>query len=110
MKSGQLHGLTLQSVAHASEELWFQLGHHTTVHIDTWPKWDEKYLVTDTITIAVQINGKLRGEIEIAPDEAEAAVVEAAQANDKVKAHLEGQEVVKTIYVPGKIVNIVVRP
>jgi leucyl-tRNA synthetase len=94
---------------HAAEELWFQLGHHTTVNIDTWPKWDEQYLATDTITIAVQINGKLRGEIEIAPDETEANVTAAAQANDKVKTHLEGIEIVKMIYVPGKIVNIVVR-
>lgn len=94
---------------HASEELWFQLGRHTTVHIDTWPKWDEQYLATDSITIAVQINGKLRGEIEIAPDETEANVIEVAQANDKVKTHLEGHEVVKTIYVPGKIVNIVAK-
>jgi leucyl-tRNA synthetase len=93
----------------AAEELWFQLGHHMTVHKDTWPKWEEQYLVTDTVTIAVQINGKLRGEIEIAPDAAEAQVIELAQANDKVQSHLEGHEVVKTIYIPGKIVNIVAK-
>ncbi len=94
---------------HAAEELWFDLGHHTTVHVDTWPEYDEKYLAQDVITIAVQINGKLRGEIEISPKEAEAVVVDAAQANERVVTHLAGLEVVKTIYVPGKIVNIVAR-
>jgi leucyl-tRNA synthetase len=47
---------------HVAEELWFQLGHHTTVHKDTWPAYDEAYLSSDTITVVVQINGKLRGQ------------------------------------------------
>jgi leucyl-tRNA synthetase len=94
---------------HIAEELWHQLGHSTTIHHDTWPKWDEQYLVDDTITIAVQVNGKLRGEIQAAADITEADAIAAALATDRVKAHIEGQEIVKTIYVPGKIVNIVVR-
>jgi leucyl-tRNA synthetase len=94
---------------HAAEELWFDLGHHTTVHRDTWPKWEAKYLATDTITIAVQVNGKVRGEIQVAADVSEEAAVAAAHANEKVKAHIDGHEIVKNIYVPGKIVNIVVR-
>jgi leucyl-tRNA synthetase len=94
---------------HAAEELWFDLGHHTTVHRDTWPEYDEQYLATDTITVAVQINGKLRGEIEVAADAPEDEVVAAAQANEKVRTHLEGQTVIKTIYVPGKIVNLVAK-
>jgi leucyl-tRNA synthetase len=57
----------------------------------------------------VQVNGKLRGEIEVAADAPEADIVTAAQANEKVQAHTTGREIVKTIYVPGKIVNIVVR-
>jgi leucyl-tRNA synthetase len=94
---------------HAAEELWFDLGHHTSVHRDTWPKFDEKYLAQDSLTIAVQVNGKLRGEIHVAADAAEEDVVSQAQANEKVKAHTDGHEVVKTIYIHGKIVNIVVR-
>jgi leucyl-tRNA synthetase len=94
---------------HASEELWFQLGHHTTVHVDTWPKWNDEYIAQDTFTVAVQVNGKLRGEIEVAADSPEDEVIVAAKANDRVKAHLDGHEIVKTIYIPGKIVNIVVR-
>ncbi len=94
---------------HIAEELWHQLGHSSTVNRDSWPQWDEAALVEDTVTIAVQVNGKLRGEIQIAPDTAEAEVIAAATATDRVKAHTERHEIVKTIYVPGKIVNIVVR-
>lgn len=94
---------------HIAEELWFQLGHSTTVNSDTWPKWDEQYLVDDTVTIAVQVNGKLRGEIQVAADIAEADAIAAALATDRAKAHTDGLEIIKTIYVPGKIVNIVAK-
>ncbi|MGH7240751.1 MAG: class I tRNA ligase family protein, partial [Candidatus Saccharimonadales bacterium] len=93
----------------AAEELWFQLGHHTTVHKDTWPLFNEQYLTQDTITVAVQVNGKLRGEIEVAADEAEDKVIETATANERVEAHIDGHDIIKTIYIPGKIVNIVIK-
>jgi leucyl-tRNA synthetase len=93
---------------HAAEELWFQLGHHVTVHKDTWPKFDEKYLATDTITIAVQINGKLRGEVEVAADADEKTVTEAAKAVEKVAGYLDGQTIRKTIYVKDKLINFVI--
>jgi leucyl-tRNA synthetase len=94
---------------HASEELWHQLGHSLSVNHDSWPAYDEKYLVEDTISIAVQVNGKLRGDFQAAPDVSEADAIASAQALDKVKAHTDGHEIIKTIYVPGKIVNLVVR-
>lgn len=94
---------------HMADELWLQLGHHLSVHRDTWPKWDEQYLTQDTITVAVQVNGKLRGEIQVAPDISEADAIAAAQGNDKVEAHLDGKQIVRSIYVPGKIVNLVVK-
>lgn len=94
---------------HTADELWFQLGHHLSVHKDTWPKWDEAYLTTDTVTVAVQVNGKLRGEIQVPSDVGEADAIVAAQNNDKVKTHIEGKQIAKSIYVPGKIVNLVVK-
>ncbi|MBC7581945.1 leucine--tRNA ligase [Aeromicrobium sp.] len=94
---------------HASEELWFDLGHHSSVHVDTWPKFEAKYLVQDTIKIAVQVNGKLRGQIEIAANETEENVIATAQSNERVRAHTEGHDILNTIYIPGKIVNIVAR-
>jgi leucyl-tRNA synthetase len=93
---------------HMADELWFQLGHHTSVHRDSWPKWDDQYLVSDTITIAVQVNGKLRGEIQVATDADEATITAAAANESNVAAHLDGTEPKKTIYVRGKLVNFVV--
>lgn len=93
---------------HIGEELWHQLGHSATVHKDTWPEWDERYLAQDTITIAVQVNGKLRGEVSVPAESGEDEIVAAAKKNDKVTAHLGGKEIRKTIYVPGKLVNFVV--
>ncbi|MDB5169121.1 MAG: LeucinetRNA ligase [Candidatus Saccharibacteria bacterium] len=93
---------------HTAEELWHQLGHSTSVHKDSWPTYNEEYLVQDTITLAVQVNGKLRGEVQVAADADEATAVAAAKANQKVAGYLEGQTIRKTIYVPNKLVSFVV--
>ncbi len=92
---------------HIAEQLWQDLGHEDSVHVGHWPKWDDTYLINDTITIAVQVNGKLRGTIEVAVGNSEHDIVEAAKSQEKVKAHLGG-EPKKTIYVPNKLVNFVV--
>jgi leucyl-tRNA synthetase len=92
---------------HTAEELWHQLGHDTSVNKDSWPHFDEQYLVADTMTIAVQVNGKLRGEIEVAADADQATIVAAARANEKVAAYVTS-EPKKTIYVPNKLVSFVV--
>lgn len=93
---------------HAAEELWQQLGHKDSVHVDHWPKFDPKYLVSDEMTIVVQVNGKVRANVSVPADSGEEAVVEAAQADENVAKHLAGQEPKKTIYVAGKLVNFVV--
>jgi len=92
-----------------AEELWHQLGHSASVHRDTWPKYDEQYLVQDTVTLAVQINGKLRGTVEVPAGVDEAAAVEQAKADPKIAAHLDDKQLVKAIYVAGKLLNFVVR-
>lgn len=94
---------------HVTEELWQQLGHDTSIHTSDWPKYDEQYLVSDTMTIAVQVNGKLRAELQLPTDTQEAAVIDAAKADNKVKAHIDGKAIMKTIYVPSKLLNIVVQ-
>ena len=71
---------------HIAEELWYQLGHSTTVHIGSWPKHDEKYLASDTVTVVIQVNGKLRGQIQAATDADEATVVAAAKPTPKPPA------------------------
>lgn len=92
---------------HMAEELWQDLDHETSVNVDNWPKWDEKYLEQDTVTIAVQVNGKLRGEIEVAADASEEEVKSAALAQENVAKHLDNKKPTKVIYVPGRLVNVV---
>jgi leucyl-tRNA synthetase len=92
---------------HIAEELWHELGHKTSVHLSDWPTHDEAYLIKDVIKIAVQVNGKLRGEIEV-PSGVTQEVVEAeAVKNKKVAKALTGN-VKKVIYIEGKIINFVV--
>lgn len=92
---------------HITEELWAQLGHDDSIHTSSWPEYDSAYLVSTTITMAVQINGKLRGQIEVAADTSKEDIIEAAKADTKVVPHLAGKEIKKSIYVPGKLVNFV---
>lgn len=94
---------------HIADELWFQLGHHTSVQKDTWPEWSKEYLSQDSMTIAVQVNGKLRTTLELPADSAEDNVTQAAKVDSKVASYLEGHEIVKTIYVPKRLVNLVIR-
>ncbi len=94
---------------HTAEELWHQLGHSTSVHRDSWPKFNEAFIAEDTVTVAVQLNGKLRGTLQAPTGSDEAAVATLAQADTKIAANLTGKEIVKTIYIANKLLNFVVR-
>jgi leucyl-tRNA synthetase len=94
---------------HIADELWETLQETGSVHIGGWPAYDEQYLVEETVTVAVQVNGKLRGTVSAPTGADEAAVVELARADAKVAANLADKQVVKTIYVPNKLLNFVVR-
>ncbi len=93
---------------HIAEELWHNMGHEESIHTSDWPSYDEALLIEDTITIVVQINGKVRAELVVAHDADEQFIVAAAQTNPKISALLAGQELRKTIYVASKLVNFVV--
>jgi len=93
---------------HLGEELWQRLGHTTSIAYAPWPAHDEAKLARDTLVIAVQVSGKLRGQIEVAPDAAEADILAAAQADPKVQSFVAGKPVKKAIYVKGRLVNLVV--
>jgi leucyl-tRNA synthetase len=93
---------------HISEELWHQLGHSLTVHKDSWPAYDDKYLTSDELTIVVQINGKLRAQLQVSAATSEAEIIEIAQQDVRVKPHLADKTIRKTIYVSEKLVNFVV--
>jgi leucyl-tRNA synthetase len=93
---------------HITEELWSELGHKESIHVSNWPMYDEKHLVQDVITLAVQVNGKVRAEISVAADASESDVSEQALAQENVQKYLEGSSPKKVIYVPGRLVSIVV--
>lgn len=93
---------------HLGEELWQRLGGQGSVGQAPWPKHDESKLVSSTAKIIVQVNGKLRAELELPADTDEAAAIAAAKANEKVAAHLTGKEIKKTIFVKGRLLNLVV--
>jgi leucyl-tRNA synthetase len=93
---------------HITEELWQQMGHEDSVHMSVWPVYDKQYLVSDTLTIVVQVNGKLRGQVEVPNDASQEQVTTAARAYSKVADYFKDAEPKKTIYVPGRLVNFVV--
>lgn len=93
---------------HITDELWHELGHTDTIHIDHWPKWDEKYLQTDTISVVVQVNGKLRGQIEIDKDTDQALIESKAKELESVDKALSGKSPARIVYVPGRLINFVV--
>jgi leucyl-tRNA synthetase len=94
---------------HITEELWAMLGHEELLLTSQWPVADPALMQEDRVTIAVQVNGKLRGQVEVAAPPDETKVFEAVFANDKIRSWIDGKDVVKKIYVPGKLVNMVVR-
>ena len=92
---------------HITEELWNKLGHNESIAYSTWPTYDEEKTKSDTINLPIQINGKLRANIDIQVDEEESKIKELA--HEAVKEKLEGKTVIKEIYVKNRIYNIVVK-
>jgi leucyl-tRNA synthetase len=92
---------------HLAEELWERLGHEASLAREQWPQADPELLVEQTVEIAVQVAGKTRATIALAPDAGEEQAREAALADPRVARHTEGKTVRKVIYVPGRLINIV---
>ena len=94
---------------HVAEELWQQLGHGESLAYEPWPSYDEALLAEETVELAVQVNGRVRGRISVPADVDEGAILAAAKADPKVASALEAKRVVKEIVVPGRLVNFVVK-
>ncbi|WP_334340586.1 leucine--tRNA ligase [Companilactobacillus sp. HBUAS56275] len=94
---------------HMMEEIWNKLGHSESISYAAWPTYDESKLVSDTVEIIVQVNGKLRNKLEVATGTAKDELEKLALADEKVKKFTEGKNIVKVIVIPNKIVNIVVK-
>lgn len=93
---------------HIADELWQGLGHEDSVQADHWPQWNEEFIKEDNITIAVQINGKVRAEITIPADITEEEAVQTAIGNERIAQLIGAKKILKTIYVAGRLISFVV--
>jgi leucyl-tRNA synthetase len=93
---------------HICEELWYSLGNKKSINISSWPTYEDKYLIDDNVTIAVQVNGKMRGTFESKRDEKEEILKSKALALESVVKWLEGREPKKIIVIKNKLISIVV--
>jgi leucyl-tRNA synthetase len=93
---------------HIADELWSQIGKQGSIHLSEWPAFDDAYLVQDTMTVVVQVNGKVRSTLVLPVDTTEVDAQKAALDDKKVQIALDGKEVKRVIYVPGKLVSLVI--
>lgn len=94
---------------HVTEELWTKLGNKESITYSNWPTYDKSKTLESTISLPVQVNGKLRANIEIEKDEKDELVKEKVHSNDKIKACIEEKQIIKEIYVKNRIYNIVIK-
>ena len=94
---------------HFAEELWERTGEAYSIHRQPFPQWDDDLAAAETVTLVVQVDGRVRDRLTTPVDIAEAAAVRLAMESANVIRHLEGREVVRTVYVPGRLVNVVTR-
>ncbi len=92
---------------HLAEELWNRLGHPETLAYEPWPEWDPARVAEETVTLAVQVDGKLRATLELPAGVDQAAAQSAALADERIRRYVNGAQVRKVIYVPGKLLNLV---
>lgn len=95
---------------HMTEELWEQLGNEFSIHTSAWPQFEAKFITKDVVTIAIQVNGKLRTTLQVSSEEAkeQKGIQKAAEEDENVKKFLGEGDIKKVIYIPGKILNFVV--
>ncbi len=101
--------LMAPSTPHIAEELWQQTGHDYSIHSQDWPQWDKELAKDEEVTLVVQVNGKLRDRITVPVTITEEEAKQTALESAKVRPHIEGKQMVKEIYVPQKLVNLVVK-
>ncbi len=94
---------------HFAEEYWWRFGYNTSIFDSKWPEYDQKALITEKITVVAQVNGRLRGSFEVPKEITKEKLLEIVKMDEKVSKHIAGKKVVKEIFVPGKLINIVVK-
>ena len=95
---------------HISEEIWAALGNKKSITQTSWPKYDVKKMISETITIVIQVNGKMRDQIQVPFDMSEDSIIKKAKSSPNIIKWIENKEILKTIFVPSKLINIVIRP
>lgn len=93
---------------HLTEELWAKLGHTTSIHLEKWPSFDPALAKDETITLAISVNGKLRDTISVAAEIGKDEALALAKQSEKIQKWLDGKEIRKEIFVPGKMINFVI--
>jgi leucyl-tRNA synthetase len=101
--------MTAPPAPHIAEELWQRTGRPYSVHQQAWPAWDESLAASETYTLVVQVNGKVRDKFDVPIDTTEAAAREMALASPRVQPHVTGHEIQRVLFVPRRLVNIVIR-
>ena len=95
-------------IPHIAEEMWQILGNKESIFRAKWPSYDENMLKTDTVTIIVQINGKVRSKLEVSAEISEEDLKKQVLSNEKVKQYVKNSPIKRFINIPGKLVNIVI--
>ena len=94
---------------HLAEEIWQNvLGHKKSIHLEKWPEYDKKLIAEELVSMIVQVNGKVRSVILLPANSSEEEVKKLALADEKIKKHLAGREIRKTIFVKNRLINFVV--
>jgi leucyl-tRNA synthetase len=94
---------------YVAEEMWARIGRPYSIHQQSWPRFDPALAAEEMVTLVVQVNGKLRARLEVPADITEEAARQAALADANVQHHVADKEVRQVVYVPGRLVNIVVK-
>jgi leucyl-tRNA synthetase len=101
--------LLAPSVPHLAEELWGISGYTYSIHNQSWPAWDESLAKAEEITLVIQVNGKVRDKVIVSASITEAEAKELALSSERVKTYLNNKQPAKVIYIPGKLVNVVLQ-
>jgi leucyl-tRNA synthetase len=100
--------LLAPTAPHLTEELWVKTGHTYSIHNQSWPKWDEELVKEEEVTLVIQVNGKIRDKIIVPVSITETEAKELALSSERIKAYVKDNHVARIIYVPQRLVNIVV--
>lgn len=94
---------------HFTEEVWERIGHSDFIITQSWPEYNPMYLQAQSCTVAVQVNGKVRGSYEFMNGVTQEEVIETVYEKEEIKKWIEGKDIMKEVYIPGKILNVVVK-